>query len=80
MATKGMDPLMKKIYIGAGVVVLFLTCTIWSCISCNSGGKEMGWFKCTKADCPGRVEVEMKGKKPKSGKVPSCHGLMKLEE
>ncbi len=83
MATKGMDPLMKKLYIGLAAVVLFLTCTIWGCMSCGKGGKEMGWYKCRKEGCAGRVEVQMQGKKPKSGKIPTCvdtHGQMKLEE
>ena len=59
-----MDPLMKKIYIGAGAVVLFLICTIYACMSCRGESKDMVTYRCQKEGCRGERQIEHKKGKP----------------
>ncbi len=57
MVEKGMDPLMKKIYIGAVVLLMIIICGTWSCISCSGPSKVTTVYKCASQGCPGKQEV-----------------------
>lgn len=58
MATQGVDPLMKRIYIGVAAVAVLLLLLCGCYFGCRGSSEVATRFKCTKPGCLGEKELK----------------------